>query len=63
MTEVSFNVYSVNEILYFGIWLHCIHLEFLTLLGTRHPIEQCGNVHPFFLFFFLNVNIVYEESW
>ena len=47
MVEVSFNVYNVNGILYFNLWLCYINLKFLTLLGVRHPIEQCGNAHLF----------------
>ena len=40
-------VCNVNVILYFDIWVCFIDLEFLTHLGVKHPIEQCGNVHPF----------------
>ena len=40
-------VCNVNVILYFDIWVCFIDLEFLTHLGVKHPIEQCGNVHHF----------------
>ena len=47
MVRVSFSVYKVKVILYFDIWLCFIDLEFLNNLGVKHPIEQCGNAHPF----------------
>ena len=47
MVGVSFSVYKVKVILYFGIWLCVIDLEFLAYLGVTHPTEQRGNVHLF----------------
>ena len=41
MVEVSFSVYNVNVILYFGIWLCFIDLEFLTYLGLKSNVEMC----------------------
>ena len=41
MVEVSFSVYNVNVILYFGIWLCFIDLEFLTHLGLKSNVEMC----------------------
>ena len=47
MVGVSFSVYKVKVILYFGIWLCVIDLEFITYLGVTHPTKQRGNAHPF----------------
>ena len=49
MVKISFNVYNVDVIVHFDIWLCSIDLEFLTLLGVKYPIEQCGNAHLFIL--------------
>ena len=46
MVDVSFSVYNVNVILYFGIWLCCIDLEFLTYLSVKHSTER-GNAYLF----------------
>ena len=45
---VSFNVYNVNELLYFDMGLYRIDLKFWTLLGARHLIVGHGNAHSFF---------------
>ena len=39
MVKVSFNVYNVNVIFYFGKWLCYIDLKSLTHLGVRYPTQ------------------------
>ena len=54
---VSFNVYNVNELLYFDMGLYGIDLKFWTLLGARHLIVGHGNAHSIFLLKFLGADL------
>ena len=55
----SFNVYIVNVILYFGIWL-CYWPRISNLFGCKTPYRATWKCSPLYFIKFLDADIVFE---